>query len=259
MTPVTLHALLVANLQTKSSSCQKMNTLVEPIILYPKIIVSIIYGTSGWVCWKLPYKKLQAHLKQDLDHIASHLHIACFLSELFQQVDKEYSKKSNHMKGHGRVFKGWLIWYHPVKQYLPAIQVLGKNRQDAAFEGSLPVYDGLDDMLAFTHVWLLAGENVFQCLLFLSLGSMVVVPNFVLQWLCIWLWYCQCIGLPAPPITLQLQQGGMINGAHNWPTVWCLCWSSNEPRAFASGRLHYKHLLATLQSVIWAQRTPWLL
>ena len=60
-------------------------------------------------------KKLEAHLKHDLDLIPSHLPIACCLSELLWQADKEYSEITNYMKGHGRVFKDWWIWFHPGK------------------------------------------------------------------------------------------------------------------------------------------------
>ena len=54
-------------------------------------------------------KKLEAHLKDDLDLKPTHLYVACCLSELLWQVDKEYSETSNYMKWHGRVFKDWQI------------------------------------------------------------------------------------------------------------------------------------------------------
>ena len=101
--------------------------------------------------------------------------IACHLSELLLQDDKEYSFTANYAKGSGDDYYDWKVRYRPGKRYLPIIRVVGGNRQDSAFEGALPVYDGLDDMLAFTHECLLTGENHLQRSLFLSLGSMEVV------------------------------------------------------------------------------------
>lgn len=122
-------------------------------------------------------KKLEAHFKHDLELIPSHLRVACRLSELLLQVDKEYSFTANYAKGSGDDYYDWKVRYRPGKRYLPIIRVVGGNRQDSAFEGALPVYDGLDDMLAFTHECLLTGENLLQRSLFLSLGSMEVVAQ----------------------------------------------------------------------------------
>ena len=57
------------------------------------------------------------------------------------------------------------------------IRVCGGNRQDSAFEGALPVYDGLDDMLAVTNKCLLTSEDLMQRCLFITLGSMEVVAQ----------------------------------------------------------------------------------
>ena len=51
----------------------------------------------------------------------------------------------------------------------------GGNRQDSAFEGALPVYNALDEMLKFTDECLMSSENLLQRSLFLSLGSMEIV------------------------------------------------------------------------------------
>jgi hypothetical protein len=122
-------------------------------------------------------KKLGAHLKHDLELIPPHLRVACRLSELVLQTDKEYNDCANYAKGSGDDYHGWRQRYRPGKRYLPVIRVAGGTRQDSAFEGALPVYDGLDDMLAFTHECLLAGENLLQRALFLALGSMEVIGH----------------------------------------------------------------------------------
>jgi hypothetical protein len=79
---------------------------------------------------------------------------------LHLQVDEEYNFTANYVKGRGDVFFDWKQCFHPGKQYLPVIRVAGGNQQDSAFEGALSVYDGLDNMLAFTHECLLIGENL---------------------------------------------------------------------------------------------------
>jgi hypothetical protein len=96
-------------------------------------------------------KRLGAHLKHDLELIPPHLRVACRLSELVLQADKEYNACANYAKGSGDDYHGWRQLYCPGKWYLPVIRVAGGTRQDLAFEGALPVYDGLHDMLAFTH------------------------------------------------------------------------------------------------------------
>ncbi len=73
------------------------------------------------------------------------------LGELLHQVDKEYSFMANYAKGSGSDYADWKEQYHLGKRYLPPIRVLGGNRQDASFEGALPVYDGRADMLMFTN------------------------------------------------------------------------------------------------------------
>jgi hypothetical protein len=44
-----------------------------------------------------------------------------------------------------------------------------------AFEGALPVYDALDEMLGFTGECLLFNDIILQCCLFFSLGSIEVI------------------------------------------------------------------------------------
>ncbi len=51
------------------------------------------------------------------------------------------------------------------------------NRQDAAFEGALPVYDGRGDMLIFTNECLLSSDNLLQRSLFILLGSMEMIAQ----------------------------------------------------------------------------------
>jgi len=89
---------------------------------------------------------------------------------LLCQVDKEYSFTANYFKGSGNEYADWKERFRPSKRYLPPVRVLGDNRQDAVFEGALPVYDGRADMLIFTNECLLASDNLLQRLLFIVLG-----------------------------------------------------------------------------------------
>jgi hypothetical protein len=94
------------------------------------------------------------------------------------QVDKEYNLNANYTKGHGDEFGDWWNRCHPGKRRLPIIRVSGGNRQDAAFEGALPVYDSLDEMLQFTLECLWCGsDNQLQRCLFLIMSSMEFVAQ----------------------------------------------------------------------------------
>jgi len=65
--------------------------------------------------------------------------VSCKISDLLRHVDKEYSFTANYFKGNGNEYADWKERFRPGKRYLPPIRVLGGNRQDAAFEGALPV------------------------------------------------------------------------------------------------------------------------
>ena len=52
-------------------------------------------------------KRLEAHLKNDVELIPPHLCIACHLSELLIQVDKEYNFTVNNGKGIWNEFFDW--------------------------------------------------------------------------------------------------------------------------------------------------------
>ena len=92
-------------------------------------------------------RKLTEHLKIDLESIPSHLRVSCKIGDLLRQVDKEYSFTANYVKGSGDAYSDLKERFRPDKRYLPPIRILGGNRQDAAFKGALPVYDGQGDML----------------------------------------------------------------------------------------------------------------
>jgi hypothetical protein len=122
-------------------------------------------------------RKLEEHLCEELKLIPNHLHVTCSLSEIVIQVDKEYNLTANYPKGHGDDFNDWLCRYHPLLQRLPTVRVCGDNRQDSDFEGSLPVYDSLDEMLAFTNECLKCSDNALQHCLFITLSSMEVIAQ----------------------------------------------------------------------------------
>ena len=122
-------------------------------------------------------RKLTDLLKHDLELIPPHLRVSCKISDLLRQIDKEYSFTANYFKGSGDDYADWKERFRPGKRYLPPIRVLGGNRQDAAFEGALPVYDGRGDMLIFTNECLLSSDNLLQRSLFILLGSMEMIAQ----------------------------------------------------------------------------------
>eukprot|EP00956_Cyclotella_meneghiniana_P028916 scaffold68656_cov61-Cyclotella_meneghiniana.AAC.1 len=120
---------------------------------------------------------LEDHLKADLGLIPSHLRVSCRLSELLIQADKEWNFTSNYAKGHGDQRENYMKRYHPGRYRLPIIRVAGGNRQDSSFEGALPLYDGLDELLEFTNECLQSKENTLQRCLLISLSSVEVIAQ----------------------------------------------------------------------------------
>ena len=107
-------------------------------------------------------KRLEEHMKNDLDLLPPHLRVTCYLSELARQVDKECNVTCNYPKGHGNEYCDWKEEFHPGKRWLPVIRALGGNRQDVAFEAALPIYDQRQDILNFVAMQLEFGPNILQ-------------------------------------------------------------------------------------------------
>ena len=93
------------------------------------------------------------------------------------QADKEFNLTCNYKKGDGDGYEHYKEVKHPGKRYLPIIRVTGGARQDAAFEGALPLYDGRADMLEYTDMCLESSDNRLKRCLFLSLSSMEVIAQ----------------------------------------------------------------------------------
>ena len=70
-------------------------------------------------------RKLEDHLKHDLELIPHHLRVTCRLSELLIQVDKEYNFTANYPNGNGDFFHDWLRPFFPGRRFLPTIRVCG--------------------------------------------------------------------------------------------------------------------------------------
>ena len=122
-------------------------------------------------------KKMIDVFKHDLELIPFQYRVACSLSELLIQVDKEYNFTANYPKGSGEAYHDWKQRFRPGKRYLPIIRVLGGNRQDSSFEGALAIYDGRADMMDFTNECLKTSENLLQQSLFIALGSMEMIAQ----------------------------------------------------------------------------------
>ena len=67
-------------------------------------------------------KKLESHLKHDLDLISPHIRISCKLSDLLWQCDKEFSGCCNYVKGSSHDFLYYREQHHLGKEYLPIIR-----------------------------------------------------------------------------------------------------------------------------------------
>lgn len=93
------------------------------------------------------------------------------------KANNEFNISANYPKAHGDEFHEWLKRYCPGKQFLPVIRVCGSSRQDSAFDGAHPVYDSLDEMIAFTNECLICGEKILHHCLFLALGSEQIVTR----------------------------------------------------------------------------------
>jgi hypothetical protein len=58
---------------------------------------------------------------------------------VLRAADKEFSLSVNYPKGHGDMFKHWLLKFHPGALLVP-VQRMAGSRQDLATKGAAAVY-----------------------------------------------------------------------------------------------------------------------
>ena len=130
-------------------------------------------------------KKLSAFMKDylsdSLEDICSFLRVSPDLATIIYAYHKEFSLTSNYPKGHGELFRDWIIENYPMEFLLHAERSNG-NRMDVICMGADAVYNNrpknvefLDKRLRITD-----NANILQENLFIVLSSleMIAVSRF---------------------------------------------------------------------------------
>jgi len=117
-------------------------------------------------------------LADDLNDVDWRLRITTVFDGILRAVDKEFSLPANYPKGHGDMFKHWLLKFHPGAVLVPVTHTTG-SRQDLATEGAAAVYwnrryyvEFLDECLRGCNDNILQ-ENLFIVLTFNANGGAV--------------------------------------------------------------------------------------
>jgi hypothetical protein len=123
-------------------------------------------------------KTLEGILGDDLELISSIYRVASKMNvtELLRAIEKEFALTAMYAKGHGSMFKTWMMKHHPSALLYPVARALGGNRQDIGIEGAPAVYMNLGYYLQFLH-WRLTitTENILQKSLFYTLRSIEMI------------------------------------------------------------------------------------
>ena len=124
---------------------------------------------------------MKEYLSDSLDEISSFLRISPDLAHIIRAYHKEFSLTSNYPKGHGELFRDWIIKHHPMKFLLHAERAAG-NCMDVICMGADAVYinrpfnvEFLDERLRIKD-----NSNILQENLFIVLSSleMIAVSRF---------------------------------------------------------------------------------
>jgi hypothetical protein len=123
-------------------------------------------------------RRLKETHKEELEAIDFRLRVGTDMVLLLRALDKEFSLCANYPKGHGDLFKEWVMREHP-KELLFHVWATSGARQDAAFEGSGPAYmnrvvwvEFLDERLRTP-----GADNILQENLFVLLTSVAMVAS----------------------------------------------------------------------------------
>ena len=119
---------------------------------------------------------LKEYLSDSLDEISSFLRVSPDLAHIIRAYHKEFSLTSNYPKGHGELFRDWIIKNYPMEFLLHAERAAG-NRQDIICMGADAVYinrplnvEFLDERLRIKD-----NANILQENLFVVLSSLEMI------------------------------------------------------------------------------------
>jgi hypothetical protein len=94
---------------------------------------------------------------------------------ILRAINKEFSLPANYPKGHGDMFKHWLLKFHPGALLVPVTRTTG-SRQDLAMEGAAAVYWNRQYYVEFLDECLHGcNDNILQENLFIVLTSVEMV------------------------------------------------------------------------------------
>ena len=122
--------------------------------------------------------RLKEKHKEELEVIDFRLRVGTDMVLLLRALDKEFSLCANYPKGHGDMFKEWIVLTHPRALLLHVWSTSGA-RQDAAFEGAGPAYLNRTYWVEFLDERLRApgANNILQESLFILITSIAMVAS----------------------------------------------------------------------------------
>ena len=124
---------------------------------------------------------LKEYLEDSLEEISSHLRISPDLAQIIRAYHKEFSLTANYPKGHGELFRDWVMKNYPGAFLLHAERASG-SRQDLICMGADAVYmnrpyniEFLDERLRIKDNAHILQENLFSVL---SSSEMISTTRF---------------------------------------------------------------------------------
>ena len=119
---------------------------------------------------------LKNYLSDSLDNIAYFLQVSPDLTHVIRAYHKEFSLTANYPKGHGKLFREWIIENYPLEFLLHVERATG-SRQDIICMGADAVYmnrplniEFLDERLRMR-----GNDNIIQQNLFVILSSLEMI------------------------------------------------------------------------------------
>ena len=121
-------------------------------------------------------KFLTEYLHDSLDNISSFLRVSPDLAHVIRAYHKEFSLTANYPKGHGELFREWIIENYPMEFLLHAERAAG-SRQDLIYMGADAVYMNRPLNVEFLDkkLRMIGNENILQKNLFTILSSLEMI------------------------------------------------------------------------------------
>jgi len=121
---------------------------------------------------------LNTYLEDSLDEISSFLRVSPDLAHVIHAYHKEFSLTANYPKGHGELFREWVMKNYP-QEYLMHAERSNGGRQDTICMGAGPIYKNrpvnvhfLDERLRVKD-----NDNILQQNLFIILSSLEMIAT----------------------------------------------------------------------------------